>query len=65
MSKWAEGNMQMLTLADHFYNINDTAAPLSTGSFQTDRMIVVPCSMETLAAIHSGFCELYLGYSYA
>ncbi|OQD80104.1 hypothetical protein PENANT_c039G00406 [Penicillium antarcticum] len=44
-------------LADHIHNINDMAAPISSGSFKTDGMIVVPCSMKTLAAIHSGFCD--------
>jgi phenylacrylic acid decarboxylase len=39
------------------HNINDMAAPVSSGSFKTDGMIVVPCSMKTLAAINSGFCD--------
>ncbi|KAJ5188261.1 hypothetical protein N7472_007275 [Penicillium cf. griseofulvum] len=44
-------------LADHVHNINDMAAPISSGSFKTDGMIIVPCSMKTLAAIHSGLCD--------
>lgn len=66
MSKWAEATIKYETdyhpsnvraLADHVHNINDMAAPVSSGSFKTDGMIVVPCSMKTLAAIHSGFCD--------
>jgi 4-hydroxy-3-polyprenylbenzoate decarboxylase len=66
ISKWAEATIKYETdyhpsnvkaLADYTYNINDLAAPVSSGSFKTDGMIIVPCSMKTLAAIHSGFCD--------
>lgn len=66
MSKWAEATIKYETdyhptnvraLADYSYNINDMAAPIASGSFRTDGMIVVPCSMRTLAAISSGFCD--------
>ncbi|KAJ6088224.1 hypothetical protein N7486_009485 [Penicillium sp. IBT 16267x] len=46
MSKWAEATIKYET---------DYHQP--TGSFKADGMIVVPCSMKTLAAIHSGFCD--------
>ncbi|KAL2832525.1 phenylacrylic acid decarboxylase [Aspergillus cavernicola] len=66
ISKWAEATIKyesdyhpsnVKALADYTYNINDMAAPVSSGSFRTDGMIIVPCSMKTLAAIHSGFCD--------
>jgi len=41
-------------LADKHYNINDIAASLSSGSYQTLGMIIAPCSMRTLANIASG-----------
>lgn len=41
-------------LADKSYNINDIAASISSGSFQTLGMIIAPCSMRTLASIASG-----------
>jgi phenylacrylic acid decarboxylase len=66
ISKWAEATIRYETdytipniraLADHVYNINDMAAPISSGSFRVDGMIVVPCSVKTLAAINSGICD--------
>jgi 4-hydroxy-3-polyprenylbenzoate decarboxylase len=38
-------------LADVAYRPGDLAAPISSGSFQTDGMIVVPCSVRSAAAI--------------
>ncbi len=39
----------------------DQAATLSSGSFVTDGMIVIPCSMKTLAGIRSGYAEGLIG----
>ena len=36
------------------YSENDLDAPLNSGSFLTDGMIIVPCSLKTLAAIALG-----------
>lgn len=44
-------------LASKVYRYNDIAAAISSGSFKTDGMIVVPCSMHTLGAIASGVAE--------
>lgn len=38
-------------LADHVYPIRDLAAAISSGSFQTDGMIVAPCSVKTLSSV--------------
>jgi 4-hydroxy-3-polyprenylbenzoate decarboxylase len=44
-------------LADHTYSENDLNSPLSSGSFITDAMIIVPCSTKTLAGIAHGYSE--------
>ncbi|KAF7911962.1 uncharacterized protein EAE98_011719 [Botrytis deweyae] len=44
-------------LADHVWSNHDQAAPISSGSFHADGMIIIPCSMKTLAAVSSGYCE--------
>ncbi|KAJ0381780.1 hypothetical protein COL922a_013857 [Colletotrichum nupharicola] len=66
ISKWADSTLKYETsytatnvraLADHVYNNHDMAAPIASGSYRVDGMIVVPCSMKTLAAINSGLCD--------
>jgi 4-hydroxy-3-polyprenylbenzoate decarboxylase len=42
---------QIRALADASYNIADIGATISSGSFQTEGMIIAPCSMKTLAAV--------------
>jgi polyprenyl P-hydroxybenzoate/phenylacrylic acid decarboxylase-like protein len=41
-------------LADFTYRPEDLGAAISSGSFRTAGMVVVPCSMRTLAAIATG-----------
>ena len=44
-------------LADVNYEPYDMAAAISSGSFVTGGMIVLPCSMKTLAGIVSGYTD--------
>ena len=44
-------------LADVVYDARDMAAAVSSGSFLTDGMIVLPCSMKTLAGVVSGYAD--------
>lgn len=44
-------------LADHVFDVEEIGAKPASGSFHTDGMLVVPCSMKTLAGIHSGYAD--------
>jgi polyprenyl P-hydroxybenzoate/phenylacrylic acid decarboxylase-like protein len=48
------GRAEFEALADVAYDPGDLAAAVSSGSVVTSGMVVVPCSMNTLAAIASG-----------
>lgn len=48
------------SLADRTYSNEDVGAALASGSFRTMGMLVVPCSMKTLAGIHSGYSDTLL-----
>jgi 4-hydroxy-3-polyprenylbenzoate decarboxylase len=48
---------EVKALADVVHAESDQAAPVSSGSFRTDGMIIAPCSTKTLAAIASGFAH--------
>ena len=66
MSKWGArtliheteyGIEQVQRLATHHYPAGDQGAAISSGSFITLGMVVVPCSMKTLAAIANGLAD--------
>jgi 4-hydroxy-3-polyprenylbenzoate decarboxylase len=47
-------------LAHHVHEPADVAAPISSGSFRTDGMLVAPCSIKTAAAIAHSFNDSLL-----
>lgn len=49
-----DGQRQLSAVAYRTYPHDDLAAPMASGSFRTDGMIVVPCSMRSLSAIAHG-----------
>jgi 4-hydroxy-3-polyprenylbenzoate decarboxylase len=44
-------------LADVVYSFRDIAAAISSGSFKTHGMVVIPCSMKTMAGIAYSFSD--------
>lgn len=41
-------------MATRSYDITDLGAAISSGSFKTDGMVIIPCSMNTLGAVAGG-----------
>ena len=48
---------ELYDLADVIYDEKDMAAAIASGSFVTDGMIIMPCSMKTLAGIVTGYAD--------
>ncbi|MET9293273.1 non-oxidative hydroxyarylic acid decarboxylases subunit B [Streptomyces sp. NPDC003077] len=66
LSRWARSTITLETdwtvgevtrLADFSYRPDDQGARISSGSFRTEGMVIVPCSMKTLAAIRTGYTD--------
>ena len=45
------------SLAYSTYQNSDLAAPIASGSFRVDAMVIVPASMKTVGSLASGICE--------
>jgi len=70
ISRWARTTLKAETgltvrevadLADVTYSPDDQGAAIASGSYLTDGMIVMPCSMKTLAAIRTGYADGLIG----
>lgn len=47
----------LTSLADVIHDNHNMAANISSGSYLTDGMIIMPCSMKTLAGITAGYAD--------
>jgi len=66
VSKWAQQTLEHETtltlsdlrdMADVYYGPQDMGAAISSGSFMTDGMVIVPCSTRSVAAVANGIGE--------
>lgn len=51
---------EVYALADYTFEAAEIGEKPASGSFQTEGMLIVPCSMKTLAGIHSGYADSLL-----
>lgn len=54
------GLTELRSLCTRLYDNDDYGAGPASGSFQTLGMVVIPCSMKTLAGVVSGYCDTLL-----
>jgi len=47
----------VMELADKVYSIRDIGASIASGTFKTEGMVIVPCSMKTVAGIACGYSD--------
>lgn len=64
LSDWGERNIRIEThktigyvksLSTKTYDNSNMAAPISSGSYRTEGMAIVPCSMKTVSSIANGY----------
>lgn len=48
---------EVTALADKVYDIKNIGASIASGTFKTEGMVIVPCSMKTVAGIAGGYSD--------
>ncbi|RFC69950.1 UbiX family flavin prenyltransferase [Streptomyces sp. AcE210] len=70
VSRWARATLihetglsvrEVQAMASVCHSPDDQGASISSGSFRVDGMVVVPCSMKTLAAVRTGYGDGLIG----
>ncbi len=57
LTKWLNVTEEQARDQIFTYNVRDIAAPMASGTFKSRGMIVMPCSMKTVAAIAHGYSD--------
>ncbi len=47
----------IIELSDKYYEVDDLTAGPASGSYKNNVMVIIPCSMKTLAAIANGYAD--------
>lgn len=64
LSKWAKKNImietdeiidEVLKIVSYSYDETDMSAAISSGSYKTNGMVIIPCSMKTMSSIANGY----------
>ncbi|MEM3386402.1 MAG: UbiX family flavin prenyltransferase [Nitrososphaerales archaeon] len=53
--------LELSSLADHNYANNDFTAPIASGSYQVDGMIIAPCSLKRVSDLAQGYSKDLIG----